>query len=231
MIPIADSIHSRSFPWVNWMLIIVNVFCFFIILSLGDVAQRVVTALGVVPERFISNFSAKEGFTVITSMFLHAGWLHLIGNMIVLYIFGDNVEDRLGSVRYLCFYLLCGLIAAATHVALYPASTIPTVGASGAISGVMAAYVLLFPFARVITVIPIIIIPYIVELPAIVFIGIWFVLQLFSGVFVLVANVQAFGGVAWWAHVGGFVGGLILLKLFTHKQYVRRHYVDEYYPW
>jgi membrane associated rhomboid family serine protease len=164
-------------------------------------------------------------------MFLHGGWLHLIGNMWVLYLFGDNVEDRMGPARYLAFYLLCGLAASLTHYAINPGSTVPTLGASGAISGVLGAYLLLFPTARVITLVPVFIIPFFFEIPAVVYLGFWFVMQLFSGTLSL-AGAEPPEGVAWWAHVGGFVTGMALLPVFkkSRKQY-RHYYADEYWPW
>jgi membrane associated rhomboid family serine protease len=152
--------------------------------------------------------------------------------MWALFIFGDNVEDRMGPGRYLAFYLFSGLAAAGLHIALSPASNIPVVGASGAISGVMAAYLVLYPRARVVTLIPLFIIPWFVQIPALLYIGFWFVSQLFSGVLSLTSSVEAYGGVAWWAHVGGFVMGLLLVKVFEDRQtYSPQWYPDEYRPW
>jgi membrane associated rhomboid family serine protease len=164
-------------------------------------------------------------------MFLHGGWTHFIGNMWVLYLFGDAVEDRMGPARYLVFYLLCGLAAGLTHYFTNPLSSVPTVGASGAIAGVMGAYLVLFPKAQVFTLIPILFIPFFVQIPAVVFLGIWFASQLVSGTLSLVSQ-PSYEGVAWWAHVGGFVAGIVLLPLFkkSPEQY-RRFYADEYWPW
>ncbi len=231
MIPLSDNIPSRRFPIINWTLISLNVFIFFFTLSLGKDAQQFVQLFGVVPYRFLNDFDPYEMGTIFTSMFLHGGWAHIFGNMIALYIFGDNVEDRLGSFRYLVFYLLSGIAAALTHIYLNADSVIPTIGASGAISGVMGAYLLLYPTARVITVFPILFFPYIIELPAIVYTGTWFITQFFSGVLSIVSNAQAFGGVAYWAHIGGFVAGIVLLPILLTKKYKRRKYIDEYYPW
>ncbi len=231
MIPLSDNIPSRRFPIINWTLISLNVFIFFFTLSLGKDAQEFVQLFGVVPYRFLNDFDSYEMGTIFTSMFLHGGWAHIFGNMIALYIFGDNVEDRLGSFRYLVFYLLSGIAAALTHIYLNADSVIPTIGASGAISGVMGAYLLLYPTARVITVFPILFFPYIIELPAIVYTGMWFITQFFSGVLSIVSNAQAFGGVAYWAHIGGFVSGIVLLPFLLTKKYKRRKYIDEYYPW
>ena len=145
-------------------------------------------------------------------MFWHGGWLHLISNMLYLWIFGDNVEDRLGHLRFLLFYVAAGAAAGLTHVALSPASALPTVGASGAIAGVLGAYLVTFPRARVLTLIPIVIIPWFVEIPAFVYLVLWFVMQLLEGVGSLGAPVET-GGVAVWAHIGGFVAGVVLMKL------------------
>lgn len=162
-------------------------------------------------------------------MFLHGGWLHFLSNMWVLYLFGDNVEDRMGPVRFLIFYLLCGLVAGWVHVLVNPTSQVPTFGASGAISGVMAAYLLLFPNAMVVTLIPIFIFPWFVPLPAVLFIALWYFTQLFEGVLSLLEEV-AFSGVAWWARVCGFLAGLLLAPLFVRRPH-RKRYADEYAPW
>jgi membrane associated rhomboid family serine protease len=231
MIPLSDNIPHRRFPFVNWFLIATNVVVFFFTLSLGEIAQPFVSLFGVVPQRFLNDFGSFELITIFTSMFLHGGWAHILGNMVALYIFGDNVEDRLGSVRYLLFYLLTGVAASLTHIYLNQDSNIPTIGASGAISGVMAAYLLLYPTAKVITVFPILFFPYIVELPAIIYTGVWFITQFFSGILSIVSDVQAFGGVAYWAHIGGFVSGIVLLPFLLTKKSKRRKFVDEYYPW
>jgi membrane associated rhomboid family serine protease len=151
--------------------------------------------------------------------------------MWVLYLFGDNVEDRMGSVRYFVFYLLCGLAAEAAHIATNSSSPVPTLGASGAIAGVLGAYFVLFPTARVITLVPVFIIPFLFEIPAIIFLGFWFVSQLLSGVLSL-GNSTAYGGIAWWAHIGGFLAGVALVYLFRQpRKRQRGYYADEYWPW
>lgn len=231
MLPLQDTVRSRSLPIVNWMLIISNVLIFFLEVSLGPRSDRLVALLGVVPARLLSQLDLFNFFTLFSSMFLHGGWAHLFSNMLALYIFGDNVEDRLGSGRYLLFYLACGLLAAIAHIGFNPDSTIPTIGASGAISGVLAAYFLFFPTARVITLIPLFFLPWFVEVPAVFYLGFWFVSQLFNGLLSVVTGMQAFGGVAWWAHVGGFIAGLVLGPLLMRRRYIRRVYVDEYFPW
>ena len=161
--------------------------------------------------------------TPITSMFLHGGWAHLLGNCLFFWVFGNNVEDSMGHARFLAFYLICGLAAAAVHVAVDPASPVPTVGASGAISGIMGAYLVLYPHARVKMLIPIIIIPYIVKVRAWVVLIWWFALQVLSGLPQLMAlRPEVSGGVAVWAHVGGFVAGVVLIRFFEDKELVRR---------
>jgi membrane associated rhomboid family serine protease len=163
-------------------------------------------------------------------MFLHGGWWHLISNMLALYIFGDNVEDRLGHVRYVLFYLIGGLVAGGAHLLAYSSSPIPTVGASGAIAAVLGAYLVLYPRARVLTLVPIFYFIRIVEIPALFYLGFWFISQLFNGVFALAAaSTFQGGGVAWWAHIGGFVFGLAIIRLICPR--ACRTYADEYRPW
>jgi membrane associated rhomboid family serine protease len=231
MIPLKDTVRARSFPIVNWLLIGLNIFMFLVEVSLGPQAEEFIAALGVVPARLLAVASLGQVLTIFTSMFLHGGWFHLFSNMLALYIFGDNVEDRIGHGRYLVFYLICGSIAAITHIAFNAASPVPTIGASGAISGVLGAYFILYPSARVITLVPIFILPWIVEIPAIVYLGFWFLSQLFNGTLAIVAGAQAFSGIAFWAHVGGFLAGLLLVKPFERRRYIRPVYVDEYWPW
>jgi len=230
MIPLRDTVPSRSFPFVNWLLIVLNVVVFLVILSLRSDAEGFVAALGLVPKRLLTDPQPWELVTPFTSMFLHGGWAHLLGNMLALYVFGDNVEDRLGSGRYLVFYLLCGLVATFAHVVINAESTVPTIGASGAISGVLAAYVVFYPTSRVITLVLLLFLPWFVQIPATIYIGFWFVAQLLNGVLTVVKGQQAMGGVAWWAHVGGFLAGLAFAPLFARRP-VRRAYADELYRW
>ena len=230
MIPLRDTVPSRSFPFVNWLLIVLNVVVFLVILSLRSDAEGFVAALGLVPKRLLTDPQPWELVTPFTSMFLHGGWAHLLGNMLALYVFGDNVEDRLGSGRYLVFYLLCGLVATFAHVVINAESTVPTIGASGAISGVLAAYVVFYPTSRVITLVLLLFLPWFVQIPATIYIGFWFVAQLLNGVLTVVKGQQAMGGVAWWAHVGGFLAGLAFAPLFALRP-VRRAYADELYRW
>jgi len=214
MIPLKDTVPSNTIPVVNYLLIGLNAAVFLFELSLGRHLDAFILHYGLVPARF-TDLLQSEGLhlaafvPVFVSMFLHGGWLHLLGNMLFLYIFGDNVEDRFGHFRYLVFYLVAGVAAAATQVYFNPASEVPMVGASGAIAGVLGAYVFLFPTARVVTLIPIFFFFQVVELPAYLFLGIWFVLQIVSGLLSLGIGGDA-GGVAWWAHVGGFAAGAVL---------------------
>ena len=167
---------------------------------------------GVVP----ANFSFA---TLITSMFLHGSWMHVIGNMWYLWIFGDNVEDRLGHGRFIFFYLMCGMAAALAQVAIEPSSTLPTIGASGAIAGVMGAYFVLYPQSRVLTLVPLIFFYEVFEMPAVVLLGFWFLLQLFSaGAIAVTASTHGSGGVAFMAHVGGFIVGIIAVFILKKRQ-------------
>jgi len=237
MFPLKDTVRAREVPLVNWLLIAANVFAFLVETWLGPRGlERFVWALGVVPARFLDHLALREVLTIFTSMFLHGGWFHLISNMWALYLFGDNVEDRMGHFRYLVFYLLTGTVASLTHIFFNPGSRIPTVGASGAISGVLGAYLVLFPTARVVTLVPLwFFFPWFVEIPALIYLGMWFISQLFNGLFALAAPsvIGTYGGVAWWAHVGGFVAGLLLVKVFERRRerYYYVWYPDEYWPW
>jgi membrane associated rhomboid family serine protease len=217
MIPLRDSTPSHSTPVVTVLLIAVNCAVFFHQISLDAFSRNeFIYTYAMTPDRFAAS-------TMVTSMFLHGGWLHIIGNMWFLWIYGDNVEDVLGKARYLAFYLACGVAAALTHLVFNAESRVPTVGASGAIAGVMGAYLLKFPGSRIVTLIPIFVFFTTVEIPAFVILLYWFAIQIFSGVGELGrANVNQ-GGVAWFAHIGGFVAGAVLIKVLrTHERY-RRH--------
>jgi membrane associated rhomboid family serine protease len=219
MIPIRDTVPSKNVPIINNLLIGINVVMFVVQMMQGSDYgfQRFIYEYGLVPARYTSSAGALDvsHFQMITAlfsfMFLHGGFLHLLGNMWFLYIFGDNVEDRLGPARYIVFYLLCGLVSGLSHIALNAHSTAPTIGASGAVAGVMGAYFLLHPSAKILTLIPIIIIPWFVEIPAFFFLGLWFLIQLFNA---SAQHGSSGGGIAWWAHIGGFLFGMLLLKLF-----------------
>jgi membrane associated rhomboid family serine protease len=227
MFPIRDNVPARNLPLATWAIILLNGIVFLYELNLPpERLEQLVSVLGMVPARLWSEPGAY--YTLLTCMFLHGGWMHFIGNMWTLYIFGDNVEDRMGPARYVLFYLLCGLAAGLTHCFIDPNSLVPTIGASGAIAGVLGAYFVLFPTARVITLIPVFFFPLLVDIPAVFYLGVWFVSQLLSGTLSLIST-EYYEGVAWWAHVGGFVAGIALLPLLkkSHKQY-RRFYADEY---
>ncbi len=231
MIPIRDTIRARRFPIVNTLLIILNVVVFFLEASLGSrTLNRLIFTFGLVPVRFWAGTGLNRWLPIFTSMFLHGSWLHVISNMLALYIFGDNVEDRMGSLRYLVFYFLGGTLGALAHLWAYPTSQLPTVGASGAIAAVLGAYLVLYPRARVITLVPLLLFFPIIEIPAIVYLGFWFLVQLLSGTSAVAANTFQGGGVAWWAHIGGFLAGMLLVWLFASRRQ-RRYYRDEYSPW
>ena len=202
MIPLRDVIPSRSFPFFTIAFIVLNSLAFLFEQSLSERAlDQFIRTYGVVPARL-------DALAVLTSMFLHGGWLHFLGNMLYLWIFGDNVEDRLGHGRFVVFYLLCGAAAVAAHVFMNPNSTIPTIGASGAIAGVLGAYFVLYPNSRVLALVPLIIIWEIIEVPAILFLGLWFLMQFFYGVGSMAKAGVESGGVAFWAHIPGFVVGM-----------------------
>lgn len=212
MIPIRDLNPTRSTPWVTWTILLVCglVYTWQAVLPPG--AERdFIYGYGLVPQRLTTQPTVESLVTVLTSMFMHGGFMHVLGNLWFLHIFGDNVEDNMGPARFAVFYLLCGAAAAIAQIAVNPGSLVPMVGASGAIAGVLAAYLVLYPGARVVTLIPIFIFIHWTELPAWVFIALWFGLQFFSG---LGALSNAGGGVAYWAHIGGFVAGLALVMLF-----------------
>lgn len=216
MIPIRDTIPTRNYPIVNTALIAVNVVLFLVELSQGPGLERFIYMYGLVPARYtipqIASYftTGQQLVSLITFMFLHGGFWHLLSNMWFLYIFGDNIEDRLGPLRYLAFYIICGLTSGLSHFAFNYHSAMPTIGASGAIAGVMGAYFILFPKAKILTFIPIFFIPYFIEIPAFFFLGFWFVVQFLSAA----GSHGQMAGIAWWAHIGGFIFGIIFLKLF-----------------
>src|SRR4029077_3518353 len=231
--PIQDSVPSRSVPVVTRALILINVVVFFFELSLSrESIIQLFYLFGVVPARFTDpEWAASIGFPIgsywslLTHQFLHGGWLHIVANMWTLWIFGDNVEDRMGPLRFIIFYLVCGLLAALTQVLVTPDATIPSVGASGAIAGVLGAYLMFFPTARLVVLLPIFFFPFFFEVPAVLYLVLWFFINLFSGTAAL-AGPQEVGGIAWWAHVGGFVSGMLLCRLFVRRR--RQSQPDEY---
>ena len=229
MIPFRDNIPSRSFPVINVAIILANSLVFFYELSLGRHLDSFIMQYGIVPAAVFQWPQSGLPYSAValpflTSMFLHGGWLHLIGNMWYLWIFGDNIEDRLGHFGYLIFYLLCGLGAGIAHTILNYDSTAPSIGASGAIAGVLGAYLVSYPFARVLTLVPIFVFLQVIEIPALIVLGFWFLMQFLYGATALASATGNSGGVAWWAHVGGFMVGMILVGLFPRKDRPRNDY-------
>jgi membrane associated rhomboid family serine protease len=215
LIPLRDENPTEITPFMTFIFIAMNIAAWFMLQGAGepDRLMASVVTLGTVPCQ-ITGACPAEGLTwgtMVTSMFLHGGWGHLLGNMVFLWVFGNNIEDSMGHLRFIAFYLLTGISASAAHVFLNPSSPIPAVGASGAISAVMGAYILLYPRVRVHTFVP----PFFfLSLPAVVILGYWFLIQLAMGLVTLTPEAAAEGGVAFWAHIGGFVVGLLLIKLF-----------------
>ena len=215
VLPLRDFIPTRRFPVLTVGIIVVNImaFAYELLAEAGGTLEQTFYTMGVVPFEVTHNFGPAVALSFLTSMFLHGGFMHIAGNMLYLWIFGNNVEDSMGRGRFLVFYLLTGSVASVAQVLASPNSPVPTIGASGAIAGVLGAYIVLFPNARVQT---LIFLGYFVratQLPALLVLGFWFVLQLFNGL--LAFGMTQMGGVAWFAHVGGFVAGLLLVRLFT----------------
>ena len=232
LFPIYDENPTKTFPWVTLSLIFANTLIFLYELSLdsaGQLQQLLQTATLVPYEithgvKLLPNAPDIGILAVFTSMFMHGGWLHVIGNMWYLWIFGNNIEDSLGHFKYLFFYLLCGVGGAIGHILVQPNSQVPTLGASGAIAGVLAAYLIRFPNARIITLVPIFFFIQLIKLPAIFLIGFWFFIQLASGVGSLSTQASG-GGVAWFAHIGGFITGIALVMILPKKNSSR---IEEY---
>ena len=221
MIPLRDINPRSSTPFITIALIALNALVWFYQVSLGPAAgEQFIFSLGLVPARIDAVFTTHAvGLgdalrPLVTSMFLHGGWMHVIGNMWFLWVFGDNVEDRLGHATYFLFYVACGLAAGLLHTVLNWGSTVPTVGASGAISGVLGAYLVLFPRSRIVTLVPLVFFWFTVQLPAIFFLGYWIVLQFLGG---FAQDPRATGGTAWWAHIGGFALGFVLAKMLAPR--------------
>jgi membrane associated rhomboid family serine protease len=233
MIPIRNAVPSRYPPVVTWLLIATNCLVFLLQNSLSPAElEEFLRDFALIPARYTvalayGDLSVADLFPFFSMMFLHGGWLHLILNMWTLWLFGPTVEDRLGHGRYLAFYLACGLAASIAHVAFNPTSLVPALAASGAIAGVLGCYMRLFPLARVVVVVPIIFIPLFFEVYAFVFVGLWFLIQLFQATAELLLPTSG-AGVAWWAHVGGFVAGWALgpLLVQSERRY-RGYYADE----
>ena len=226
MIPLYDTIRSRKVPVVNWIFVGLNAFAFLREIGMEPAElQAFIFANGLIPAQLIAN-PEGEWIKIFSSMFLHGGWFHIISNMWVLLIFGDNVEAVLGGIRYLIFYLLSGVAAGLLQTYVLPSSTIPMIGASGAVAGVLGAYLVLFPRSRIASLVPILFIFTIVEIPATLFLIFWFVSQLYSGLFA----VQGSGGsgIAWWAHIGGFAFGVLMVLLFRRRTPDRIDYRRDY---
>jgi len=216
MIPLYDTARRRRLPLVTWLLIAANIAIFVYEVGFSPAAlERFIRAWGLVPAQLFAQ-PQIEWVTILSSMFLHGGWLHILSNMWVLFIFGDNVEERMGGLSYLLFYLLSGVAAALLQSFLMPSSSEPMIGASGAIAGVLGAYLILFPHARVASLVPILFIFTVIQVPATLFLLFWFVSQLFSGW--LAIGGSGGSGVAWWAHVGGFLFGILTVFLFARRR-------------
>jgi membrane associated rhomboid family serine protease len=256
MLPVGDFLRRRTTPYVNWLLIAINVAVFVYMLSLSTEANETLANLRISEaDRFIFDYGFvpacvadyfgvatnagpsllatvcpsdhREPLQLISSMFLHGGWPHIFGNMLFLWIFGDNVEDRMGHFKYLAFYLICGLVAAGTETYMAADTVLPTVGASGAIAGVLGAYLVLYPRAMVqVVILPLFFLPFFV--PAVVLIGVWFITQLFSGFAEIASNTTAGSGVAFWAHVGGFIAGAVLVWFFKTRARSPVRAVDDF---
>jgi len=208
MIPIRDEIRTKRIPYVNYALIAINIIVFMTMFVNPQKAEAIVMEHALIPAEVTQNFSLGVIKNFFTAMFMHAGWLHLVSNMLYLWIFGDNIEDRLGHLGYLLFYLGAGVFASILHVVFNVNSVVPTLGASGAIAGVLGAYLVFYPSSRVYTFIPFGFFMRLRPLPAVLVLGLWFVTQFFSGLGSMVSTAQ--GGVAYWAHIGGFVFGLLI---------------------
>ena len=215
MFPLYDTARSHKFPLVNLMLIGVTALAFFRELGMEPAElESFIFANGLIPAQFLANPNG-EWTTILSSMFLHGGWFHILSNMWVLFIFGDNIEARMGGIRYLVFYLLSGVIAALLQAYVLPASQVPMIGASGAVAGVLGAYLIMFPNSRIASLVPIFFIFTLIEIPAFIFLIFWFITQLYSGLFALEGSA---GGIAWWAHIGGFLFGIFIASFFGRRR-------------
>jgi membrane associated rhomboid family serine protease len=215
MFPLYDTVRSRRFPFINLMLILFNVLAFLYEMQMDpSVLKEFIFEWGLIPVRLLNDPSMAWS-TIFTSMFLHGGWFHIINNMWVLFIFGDNVEARMGGIRYLVFYLLCGVAAGLLQTYVLSSSQQPMIGASGAVAGVLGAYLILFPHSRIASLVPILFIFTIIEIPAVIFLLFWFVSQLYSGLFAIRGGGGS--GIAWWAHIGGFLFGILMVFFFRRR--------------
>ncbi len=242
MIPIQDGVATRYPATITWATIAVNVCIFLFQNSLSPpVQERFLHTYALIPARYFGYLAALmppqglfDYLPFVTNIFLHGGWMHLLLNMWTLWIFGCAVEDRLGSARFLSFYLVCGIAASFSHAVLHSHSVVPALGASGAIAGVIGCYVRMFPFARLVMMIPIFLFPFFVEIYAIFFAFFWFITQMVPGIFSLLLPSSS-GGIAWWAHIGGFLAGWLITPWIRRREHnYRRYYADEgrygFYP-
>lgn len=215
MFPLYDTVRSRTFPLINLTLVLANVLAFLYELRMDPAKlEAFIFTWGLIPARFLADPNGTWN-TIFSSMFLHGGWFHMINNMWVLLIFGDNVETRMGKIPYLAFYLLSGVAAGLLQTYILPASATPMIGASGAVAGVLGAYLVLFPHSRIASLVPILFIFTIVEIPAMLFLIFWFFSQLYSGLGSLQGGGES--GIAWWAHIGGFAFGVLMVFLFRRR--------------
>ncbi len=223
MIPVGDNVPTRGTPVVNWLIIILNFVAFFVELAQGPYLEEFVYRWGLIPAVLTGQIApladaAPAPVTLFTAMFLHGGWAHIVGNMLFLWVFGDNVEDAMGSARYIVFYLLAGIAASLAQVALMPEATLPTIGASGAVAGVLGAYIIMHPRAVVTVVLPLFLFFPVFQVPAFFMLGLWFLTQFTSGISSFATATGETGGVAWWAHIGGFIAGLALIFVFRRRR-------------
>ncbi|HJQ38687.1 MAG TPA: rhomboid family intramembrane serine protease [Thermoanaerobaculia bacterium] len=221
MIPLRTTLERRSTPIVNRTLVAANVVVFTAQLFMGQMTERVIQTFGFLPARFVDpaafNYAPWEvAITLVTSLFLHGGFVHLIGNLIYLWVFGGAVEEVLGHARFLLLYLCCGALGSLTHTMLFPQSSVPSIGASGSIAGILGAFLVLLPHGRIVTLFPLVVYWAMAEIPAVLFLPIWFGMQFFNGFLSLQAARRAYEvvGIAWWAHVGGFLFGALMAVIF-----------------
>jgi membrane associated rhomboid family serine protease len=229
MIPVRDTIPCENTPFVTWTLIGINVVVFLFLKLLHEpVAVQILHLYGLVPARYFHpawatamGYPPGDYLPLLTCMFLHAGWSHLLFNIWLIWIFADNIEDIMGRPRFLIFYLICGVIGSLVHMAYNPDSQTPTVGASGAIAGVLGAYFFLYPYAKVVIWIPILFLPIFIQVPAIAFLGVWVIFQLYEATTAIVAG-KAYMDIAWWGHLGGFMAGALLHRFFLGSRNLSR---------
>jgi membrane associated rhomboid family serine protease len=230
MIPIRHTIERTRPPLVNRALVAANVAVFLAQLFMGEMTERVIQTFGFMPARLVDprayGYAGWEvSITLVTSLFLHGGFVHLVGNLIYLWVFGDAVEDAIGHFRFFVLYITCGAIGSLTHTFFFPHSTVPSIGASGSIAGLLGAFLVLRPHARIVTLFPLVVYWAMAEIPAVLFLPVWFGMQFFNGFLALQSarGTQEVVGIAWWAHVGGFLFGALLAALFRRKDRMRAH--------